>query len=307
MSIARIGIQRMAIWDKANAKSSIIPLFQRGKGKLTISEKTDLKDYRGRVMPSMVSAKIEAEEYGVALPLLNTLLTHAGNNGVSAEVVGVKTASTPAFDGAYKFLGSNFMGLDFDYQCTGKERKCGLTLEAAYDPSIMDAIILDAATNTYETLSGVAISQYTNSLLRAPGFSGLYYYYTGGSTTALFAKEELKDFKLSIKTVGDKSAYDRTVIRALEISLECTLYKANKTDLLALNVLGDNPSIALVLQNTPTTLEQHTFGEGILSMQREYAIGDDERTSKIMWTGECEIANVTHSTAGGNSSYTYAL
>ena len=306
MSIARIGIQRMAIWDKPNVKSSIIPLFQRGKGKLTIAEKQDLKDYRSRVIPTLTNVKIEAEEYGVALPLLNTLLTHAGNNGVSAEVVGVKTAAA-TYDGAYKFIGNNYVGLDFEYQATGKERKCALTLEADYDPAIIDAIINDAKTNTYETLSGVTISEYDNTILRSPAFQGVYYYYTGGSSTLMFAKDELKEYKYSLKTVGEKSAYGRTVIRALEIGIELTIYKANKSDLQALHVLGLNPSITLILTNTLTTVERHTFAEGMLSLRREYTIGDDERVTKVLLAGEVELANVAYTTTGGDAIYTYNL
>jgi hypothetical protein len=296
----------MAIWDKANVKTNIIPLFQRGKGKLTIAEKEDLKDYRGRVMATFKNVKVEAEEFGIGLPLLNTLLALAADNGVSCEVVGVKTAAGE-YDGAYKFMVHSYLGLDFEYITTGKERKAAITLEASLDPVVVDAIITDAASNTYETLTGVSIAEYDDTLLRAPMFAGLYYQYTGGSSTLMFAKDELQEYKMSVKTAGEKTSYDRTVIRALEIALEFTVRKANKTDFQTLNALGKYPSISLVLLNTADTVERHTFAEKLLSMSRETVIGDDDRTMKIKLGGEVHLANVSYATTGGDMIYTYGL
>ncbi len=305
MAIAKAGIRRIALWDKANTEAGIIVLTMRQAGKLTITDKEDIKDFRNRVLPDMINFKIEAVSYDIGRPLLYYLLVHAKADGVSTEVI-TRKISTGVYDGIFSFAGDNFLGLDFEYTMSQKERSAKIMLEATYERDIALAILNDAyGNNTPNDLNGFDEVSFLTDYYRPAYFSYCKY---GSSDTVLFTKDQIVSRKLTVKSKGNKTVYDRTIVNMLDVLFEVELAKSEIGDIKTFfESIPVAPKLSLQEKDPAGKSELHVFKEGVLSLSRETNIADDSRTIKLKFQGDVPIDCVSGTDNSGSLTYNYTL
>lgn len=294
--------KRIFIFDKSwvsSSKGNQLGFALRDNAVVTIEDKT-IEDYRKRQFPLMTNFKAELFSLEVGRPLLSTLITHAQANGAAAEFAGSKIGPT-TYDGIWQFTGEDYLGIDFEYESSLKRRGAKVMLEASFDRVRWSSLLTAAQTNTIynDVLSAFPYDNY-----EAPVFESLKY---GASNTALINKDEIVDMSLMVKTIGNKTIYDRTVVSALEVNLDITVVDATKAKLLAMwGITPWAPSIELKQKIGSASSETHVFNEGVLGLKRKPQLEDSKRELTLNLTGIVPIFDVVASGTSPNQTYTYS-
>ncbi|MCX8010518.1 MAG: hypothetical protein N3A61_05150 [Ignavibacteria bacterium] len=238
--------------------------------KLTITEEP-VKDVFDRSLPNWINFKIEAESIYNSIDIINMCHQYATSGAVMAEL----QAINPDTD-VFIFGFDNYLGYDFEFELNPNERTIKHILEARFPYDQAKAIINNAIQNTRQWGANDQYAPwlYTNSKINF--FSNL------------FDQNWIKDFKLTIKTVGEKTIWNRTIVNYLDINLEITSYESRATILKNLLDLGLLSSCTI----TGTDGFEFKINQGVLFPQREGMIGYKDKYNKIVFSGKIPVSSM---------------
>lgn len=302
----RAGIKRLVIYKdtEVEANMNLIDLNIRTDGKLTIEDQ-GIEDVRGRELPISTKFTVEATTQMIGRPLYYYLLNHAGTNTVAVEAV-----LTPASTGVLQITGSNFLGIDFEYSITGKERNAKVTLEGSFEKATSEAIINNFVTATPMTSASLGLGSsygFDTNLYQSPAFSASAYSTDGTTYTALFDAEEIKERTFTAKTVSRKNVYDKSLVDYVEVVCEYTIHNASATKVKALHDIHKThfaPALKVVEKNSTGT-ENHNFALGVLSLKNMSEFGETDRFLKLTFKGKIPLDQITYTQ--GTNTYAYTL
>jgi len=303
MAIALGGFNRIFMFKKdwtTGEKLNQLGFALRDSAVVTIEDKT-IEDYKKRNFPLMTNFKAELMTLETGRPLLATLLLHAQAQGAAAEFVGARTGVS-TFDGVFQFTGEHYLGLDFEYESSLKRRGGKVMLEASYDAPVWNTLLTAAQTNTKYT---DVLSAFPYDIFESPVFESLKYGTAPG--TSLISKDEIVDLRLLVKTIGNKTIYDRTVISALEVTLDITVVDATKAKLLAMwGITPWAPRVEFKQKIGASNSETHVFEQGVLGLKRKPVIDDNKRELTLNFAGIVPLFDCVASGTAPDQIYTYS-
>lgn len=303
MSIVKAGFRRIAIWDPENTKANLIDSQLRRDAELMIEESDSVKDDYGRVYPSRINFSCKYRDYGYGRPLLYFLNELCKGFAVSAEVIASRLSNTPTYNGVFKFLDPDLMGLQWDLRVTDQENYAEISLANSLEWERGKLVIDNAQNNTIETWSGSTERAFPHTYYRKPGFLSAKY----GSTN-LFERSEIVSRNISFKTTGTPNADGQQLTDWINVEASFTLRKNSKQDIKALLEIG--PAAAFEFKdalNTAGNYQQISFASGVLTPRNSFKLTETERTVTIALTGGFNPVMLSYSNTGSNEVYTINL
>lgn len=251
----------------------------RDKSKLVMTDK-GIKDYRERLIPQQKNFKLETKVFDANFRLLQLLVQYYVREGVELQVLMERQTQELNSGGCFRFAGNNFLGVDFDFFLSSKERSCSLTFEASLEYADGKALLSAAETNEVYSLPTSAVSNPYNS----PSYfdpshitfpAKISFYNQAGNL--LLAVNGLDDYELHFKTAGSKNSYDRTVVQYIETQLKIESSDASMATLKKfLNEEGFD-RFGYIKAVVAKTNEEFIFGGGTFGLEPEATLSDDER------------------------------
>lgn len=303
MSFNKVGINQIFLCDKGTlltSPTSKIILGLRPAATLNITPFNPIKDYRERSLRNRLNFKVSAKTFQPNLLMLSNILTaFVPDGGCDAELLAVPQ-STGADGGCFQFNGNdNFIGIDFDYIFSNTERALGIDLELSKEYLSAKAIIDASDANTPAT-TGSSSYGIDFAVQRHPWVV---------LSDATFSKDELLNYSFSMKSQGEKSYDNRTIIDYIMFRVELTFKAATIPNIVT--VLARDQSPALVFQEDTSlasaTYEKFSFAAGALSLVNEVEIGDNNRFIKLIYEGKVPVGNISFeftTAKGGGTSQT---
>lgn len=278
-----------------------LPLGLRQKGNIVISEFNQPENYRGQKLRNMMNIKadlstLQGSGSNSDLVLIYTLSNFMLQGGVDAQIVlmeGTKASERYTGD-VLNFTGDDSFGVDVDFTLTPKGRDNKIMLETAIAYSKLEAIILAGKTNqqvaNFNLDSGLG-----NAGINYPYYAAPYLIdIEAPSATSLFSIRDLKDFRLNIKSVSEKSEIDnRSRVQWIEVTYEVTAWDAGimNDKLQGLLAKSNNVQLALDFGLNSIDTQRFVFNAGVLSMNNEITFGDDSRLSKVTFNGRIPLTD----------------
>lgn len=242
----------------------------RKDAKLIITEEP-VKDVWDRSLPNWINFKIEAESLYNNIDIINMAHQYATGGGVMCEAQCIDPG-----DDVFVFGFNNYLGYDFEFELNQNERMIKHILEARFEYNTGKAIINDASQNTRQWSANDQLSPwlYVNSKINL--FNGF------------FDPSWIKDFKLTIKTVSEKTIWNRSLVNYLDVQLEITSYESKARVIKGLLDLGMLTTCSL----TSSDGFEFKIVQGALFPQREATIGDKEKFSKLLFSGKLPLSSM---------------
>jgi len=305
-TFANVGINQIAIVDKGSlltTPAGKVVLGLRTPSQLEFTPFNPITDYRERDLRNFINAKITAKTLQPNIDMLNNLVsTILPDRGGDVELLAVPQSSG-VDGGCFQFNGdNNYMGVEFDWIMSSKERSMAFDLQVALEYEEMAALIDAADANTPATL-GVTNYNILFADQKHP-------YIVVGD--AVFTKDEIIDYNFSLKPVGsERSIYNRLVADYIMVYFDLTVRAATISNLVS--VLARDLSPALVVREDNnvggTLFDRFSMAAGVLSLNMDPAyIGDDKRYLRLVYKGKVPLGNLafsyTTANGGNNSDYT---
>jgi|GEM_PF-3811834 len=240
----------------------------RKDAKLVITE-DPVKDVWDRSLPNWINFKIEAESIYNGIDIINMAHQYATSGAVMCEAQCINPD-----DDVFVFGFNNYLGYDFELELNPNERTLKHILEARFEYNTGKTIINDAKQNLrqWDANDQLAPWLYVNNKINF--FSNF------------FDTNWIKDFKLSIKTVSEKTIWNRSLVNYLDVSLEITSYESKASVVKGLLDLG----LLTTCSITATDGFEFKIEQGVLFPQREATIGDKEKFSKLIFAGKLPLS-----------------
>jgi hypothetical protein len=298
------GFKRIMLFDKSwtsGSKGNLLVFQMREEANLVISGKT-LEDHKKRQFPLMTNFKAEIPTLETGRPLLLNLLTHARQGGVCAEIVGQKKSSS-TYDGVFQFVGNSFLGIDFEYESSLARRGAKIMLEASFDQIDAKAILEAAQINAmYDDTPDV----FPYDKFESPKFESLKFGDSPG--TSLVNKEDIISLSLIVKSTGNKSLYDRTMVNDVEVNFDIVIADASKEKILSVfNIAPWAPRLEFKQKiGDGAASETHLFDEGVLGLTSKPELADAKRDLTLNFTGKIPLWDIAYSGTTPNQIYTYS-
>lgn len=315
MAFVNAGIKEI-LWAPGGAAFPIIAgttvfgLGIRHDGKMTVEPFNPMTDNKNRQFPNMVSFKIEADTMQTDLARIASLISaaKAGSAAVAVITSGAALATgsiTSADGGIFLFDGANdCLGVDFELSLTQTERAMKVIFERAFKYTNPDAIIDTADTDALTALAVGSIPNVDTAKVIS-GFINPKDSITNlipAAETALvaaFADMYLDEFNINIKTKNTKSAFNLSMVSAIEVEISATAIGADVAAMVQA-MKQQFPANDLVL--TLTTGKTLTFDKSGLSRVGNLEIGDTKRSVTVKYTGAFDLDFVKVTGAQGSET-----
>lgn len=304
MSFSKEGIRSIALANIDTLLSSAVYPYAPGirtPAMLKITGYNEPTDFRERKLRNMLNANLEVTALQSRidtgnLKTLALLAYYALQGGVDVQMIGMEsTLGTGKYSGdIYSFTGvSNFMGLDFEFSLSPKGREVKIILEVAKAYADIRAIIEAGETaescDTINALAVVGYAGYDFGKIEMPVLRSV----DSPLSTPLINIQDVDDWELTFKTKGNKSAAtNRTNVNYVTCTFDVTLKNASNDFLIDIANKSQYLNLAVGI-DSGTKAEIYDFAAGVLSNSKEIAIGDNERTTKLMFTGDIPIKDFT--------------
>lgn len=285
------------------------PLYAglRGAGTLTIEDAEMIADYMERDHRNKIGMKTEFTTLQWGMTEIAKLITHIKTNqGCDMQVITETPALTGGsyvspYGGVFDFAGTNFAGLNFELIRTPKEFSSKITAEALYDYATGIGIIAAAATktwdNTLRTSVGGAGLEFSKVL--RPNITSVIF---GTGSDLLCDKEEIKDFRLTTKTVGEKTMYGRTTVNMLNCEVELTILDASVQKISSIFSADQNTQITVNLVDGANT---EAWIYKLLTYKNTIKIDDKLRTQTLLFKGNAYLSDVATSVGTSAKTITF--
>lgn len=293
MSIVRAEITALSISPKGVSPTGVPRKMMkiRKPAVFTVDPFNGQKDHMDREWENMSEAKLEVESFHSDYDSLSDALKCCG--ALSNATVGADAQiQTPS--GVYKFEGDYYFGYDFEMTMSEKEATIKHMLNMADDKSAIDLLLSEGKSNSFDYGDDNTVNP---NLLIKPVKNKLYFYSTEESDALITSLAGgVKDFKLSIKSVGNKTAYQRSIPHKIGLSLEVNLIDNDKNALYdyitkeqiwGFKIAGSNSNLAIIVD------------QYVVALNKAVKIGDEERLVNLKFTGSALLTNI----AGNAGAY----
>lgn len=245
-------------------------------------EDIGVEEIRGAELPDKVKHEIEFKSYQTTFQDLNVFhLVYGRQGGCDLQVVSEKQSAS-TYGGVYNFTGNQrFMGFNYEWLISGKDRSCKGILRRAIDYEAHLALLQDAMVATPKDLhalsmghKGVDVSKYRN-----PGFGKLES--PIGST--LVNGYQIVDRKFSMKSVSNDLEEDLFDWQYIEVTFEITTNKSLSWELIDYFSRARNAAIEMEEKLKNGIVEKYSFGEGVLWRKNMFDLDDKQRNVKFVF------------------------
>lgn len=215
-------------------------------------------------------------------------------NGADMQLITVpQTAGVgnESSGGVFNFNGDNFPGFEYEFTLTPKERSIKIITEFSTPENEAQALIVGSLTNVPKNLSTYGNGSYAldNAKRIPPIFVSIF-----SNASALLSREELLDYKITIKTLDSgKSAYKRADVHYYSVLAEITTSNAVVS---ALNSIMNTPryaDLAITQRYDASNNDVFNFANYALQRKEEVEIADKKRALKLVFKGNTSVQNVT--------------
>lgn len=230
--IARSGIRASMFSRKGTMATTPLNIFyvglKKGGGFVEISDAEVVEDYLGRPLRNKVAVKTEQTSLQARIKELDVVLGYVRNRGADMQVVSVldRGQTTNPIEGIYNFFGEDAPGIDFEFVRSPKENYLKIITELNYDFATGQALIQAAATNAINTDLALT-SQKTGQDITKYVKPGLSVIGDPDNTPIYESKEEVDDYKLTVKPKGNKTAYGRLIADYIDVEFMVVLRGPN--------------------------------------------------------------------------------
>lgn len=304
--LAKVGIDKVVFAKRGTALTTPVDYFALGlvnSATLDFEHFEPIEDWAKRKFRNMLKAKFSGKTIQPDMLMLKKIIgTYLSDYGADVEITATpQTSGQAASGGIFQFFGNNFMGIDFNWIMSNKERTLEVIGELALEYPNMQALIDASDSNTAINWAGITNNGIDVTRQKFP------YLDFPDSLMSGFGKEEVVEYSLSIKVVGDRSLYERLQADYLDINVEFVLKSAAVPDLVTMLNYSQMPAFSFKQFNNATNFEKFIFNSNTLTCTHAFHIGTDKRTAKVMFNGYVPLSKVSFdlgATAGGDAGQT---
>ncbi len=269
-------------------------------GKFTIEDTEMISDYKEREHRNKLNIKSEFTSLQIGIEELNLLLGHIKTNmGADVQVVSTLDTGNTSTEGIFNLAGDNFQGIDFELARSNTEASTKLTLESSYDYYIAKSIIAAASTNVAN--SGMLATTGKNGTdfakMLQPNLDKIVLGQAVSEVYPLLVpKNEVKSWKFTLKTKGEKNLYNQTMINALSLELECEILNASVSKISALLDKDQNSRIGFDIIRKDSTWESWIIN--LMPFKVLADKNDKTSTVKVSTKGLVSLSDIVINTTG---------
>ncbi len=233
ISIAQVKAQMLCTKGTlTGTPSNIVYIGNRASGgKFTIEDTDMVQDYMEREHRNKINIKSEFTSLQIGAEEFETLINHLkANMGVDTQVVTTLESGNTSSQGIFNLAGDNFMGMDLELVRSSKEASTKIICESSFDYGTGIEIVSAAATNVANTglLATTGKAGIDFSKMLYPNIEKI----TLGAAVnevypLLVPRTEIKDWKFSVKTKGEKNMYNKTIVNMATVEVECEILDAS--------------------------------------------------------------------------------
>lgn len=298
ISVAQVKAQMLCTKGTlTGTPSNIVYIGNRASGgKLTIEDTDMVQDYMEREHRNKINIKSEYTSLQIGAEEFKTLIDHIkANMGVDSQIVTTLESGNTSSQGIFNLAGDNFVGLDFELLRSSKEASCKIICESSYDYGLGIEIVSAAATNVANAgmleTTGKAGIDFSKMLL--PNIEKIT---LGAAVSEVFPllvpRTEIKDWKFSIKTKGEKNMYNKTIANMVTVELECEILDASISKIEGLLEKEQNSRIGIdIYRKGNTTWETWIFN--MLPFKVSADKNDKTSTVKVSAKGSVYLDDIT--------------
>jgi len=282
-----------------NTSSNVVYIGNRaGGGKLTIEDTEMVQDYMEREHRNKINIKSEFTSLQVGAEEFKTLIDHYKlNMGVDTQIVTTLESGNASSQGIFNLSGDNFVGMDLELVRSSKESSTKIICESSYDYGTGLGIISASATNK---INGNGTS---GGMLATTGKAGIDFSkmvvpniyqinIEGSSWGQLTPKSEIKDWKFSVKTKGEKNIYNKSIVNMVAIELACEFLDASVSKIEELLERNQNSSLSIdIYRQDKVTWEAWVFK--MLPFKVTVDKNDKTATVKVSAKGNVYLDDIT--------------
>lgn len=315
--ITKAGIKKAFLCESssfATTPSTVIPLGFRKESTLKITGADQIKDFKNREIQNRVKFSLESESYQGTLSELEGLLFLSGEGKVAADIVlpdiwadGDNIGQNKALKFYYDTFDSS-LGLDVEFNLSQKERSTKLTVEGTFPLTDAQAILTRALDHDSEDsiphASWPVVNEDKTKLYR-PNLSAVVYSTLddAGTFIPLFTRNDISDYKLTLKTKGEKNYLGRTKAEYIEITFEITSRDAALATWDGILYMNFDIGFKLTEKVSSTKTETFHVKPGVVAFNPELsrADGSGKSTTKLVFKGDVTLAQIAVTGMTGGS------
>lgn len=314
--IPNYGMKGILICSKGTLSTSpanaVVSGFRSKGAKLTIADEAMVEDYRGRQFQNKIKFSAEFTSLQFGLGELNKILTILKSSDKIADVqvaTALPYAGTTATqlpnEGIFNFVGTQGMGLEFEFLRSLKENSCKITAAASYSVADAKALMLASKTNTPNTLLTAAAGEDITKII-PPNYSEIYFGVDGQSApVALAPRFEVYSMEAKFKLKTDKTVMDIAIPIMVEHDITIELLDSSPDKIYQmLNVNNERVGIDVLKS---TGWESYIFPANTLMYKTESEIGEDKRLVKLNFKGGSYLADAVYTSNQQQNSETLTL
>lgn len=247
--------------------------------------------------PNAVNFKIKANSLQGTIRDLDWMVnTFCKMGAVDCQVVTEKEASA-VYGGVYNFEYTGvagpdkFMGFDFEWVESSKERYLSLMGEVSLPEELAKEIIQSSLVNTPKDLYALSYGNRGRqpANYKKPYFDGLY----SPDGTVLVNGSQVVDYKFTIKSIGKKLDYDRSDVSWVNVNLVLTVNKSRGYDLAAWYNQSRYDYLEIIQRNSASSVNTYTFAEGILWRKHKVNIDGKNRNVELTFNKNLPLADLS--------------
>jgi len=288
--ISKSGIKVIYLTERG--KLFTAPVYElraglRDKAELIINDSFNAaKTVRGVHLPTMIDFKLSSKTFQAGFDNLKSMLYYVSAGGCEGQIIAHPQSSDPKSGGVFNFAGDNFLGSNFKFMLSNKERSLAFDLEMATDIDEGKDIISQSLTNAIleEAVSGIDKTKFI-----APQFSALTF-----NSSNVFAKDELLEWSIAIDTKEtEKTVYNRSKVDYVKLSITAKGSDATITNIVS--KLNNNSLSQLVFTSKVSSSinDVITINPNAIAQQEDITIGDDSRNMAVKWEAEIPLGLIS--------------
>ena len=278
-----------------------------GEGSFQINTAKDGTDDRDRNLRNMMQFEAAFKTRQILLEDLKTFVSiYCADHGVDAQVVFLPK-NGGGYNKAWNFhdTGLNdtyFAGFNFDFTLSDQMRECSVMLKTAVEYGFGKQLVdLLYTTQIHpwllDTNNGLGSKGVKFSKEKAPYWIGIEH----PSGSSMLSKPDLKSRRLSIKTSGNVTAFERQINDWIEVEFEVVFHDVSDESIWRIVNRAQESSLKLVEQVSETKTEQYIFNEGAITFKPVLRRAHDTAETTILAKAKFPPAAVSFDVSDANN------
>jgi len=292
MSTSLAGIRQIGLCNLGTLLTTPVDpivLGIRAAAPFAITPFKPIKDYRNRSFRNMQNFKQAGESLQPTMRMISKL--HAWLNGnADIQIITNKQNSNAGSEDVFQFVGDNLLWLEYLLAMDATKRSVNVTVEGAL-PHDDAQTLIDGSDSVTPVDLGAGVSEGGDlSKFRSPYMMALEY----PQGTPMFAKGDLVSRKFEMKVKVKKSDETNTSgISFYQFKLEITGREASIAKIIADYGKSMSGNMLWKEKNTGAFYDAFDFAPGVVGVEDEVTIDDEQRIKKVTLNGDCPITDVS--------------